>query len=232
VVGALQQKVFYPRVVFPKATVYFRSKELSLAELSAAVDSLRKSLVDVQGQLNTLRDGSIKAFQDVYAQLADLRKALGALKIPAGLDLTMIQSQIDALKSKLDGLIASLPDFSKFALITQLPDLTQYAKLTDLTNAIAGLASKAYVDNAIAGLQQQLNALPTTQAVTDAIAAALNPYATKTYVDNAVAALTTRVNALCTSLKTATVAIDPDGAGPLPTVQAPVSLPGVATPCP
>src|SRR3954470_19668261 len=37
VVGSLQKRVFYPRVVFKKPVVYFRSKELSLAELSAAI---------------------------------------------------------------------------------------------------------------------------------------------------------------------------------------------------
>src|SRR3954465_14492278 len=105
VVGALQQRVFYPRVVFPKAVVYFRSKELSLSELSAAVASLQKSLLDLQNQLNALRDGSIAAFKDLYNQLAELRAALAALKIPAGVDLTSIQGQLDALSKKLTDLI-------------------------------------------------------------------------------------------------------------------------------
>src|SRR4051794_21419165 len=47
-VTPLQKKVFYPRVVFPRTTVYFRSKELSLAELSLAVDSLRTALARLQ----------------------------------------------------------------------------------------------------------------------------------------------------------------------------------------
>src|SRR3954451_1088238 len=76
VVGALQQRVFYPRVVFPKAVVYFRSKELSLSELSAAVASLRQAL-------DALTNGSIAAFQDIYAQLADLRKQLAAKQQPS-----------------------------------------------------------------------------------------------------------------------------------------------------
>src|SRR3954452_2280201 len=54
VVGSLQRRVFYPRVVFSKPTVYFRSKELSLSELSAAIDALRKSLADLQNQMNIL----------------------------------------------------------------------------------------------------------------------------------------------------------------------------------
>jgi hypothetical protein len=173
-VTALQQKVFYPRIVFANTVVYFRSKELSVAELSAAVDALRKSLLDVQNQLATLRDGSIKAFQDVYSQLAALKAALAGLKIPAGVDLTSIQSQIDALSKKLNDTIAGLPDFSKFALASQLPDLTQYAKLTDLTgflkaadvqtminSAIGGLASQSSVTTAVADLQTQVNTLKT-----------------------------------------------------------------------
>jgi hypothetical protein len=138
------------------------------------VDALRTSLLDVQNQLATLRDGSIKAFQDVYSQLAALKAALAGLKIPAGVDLTSIQSQIDALSKKLNDTIAGLPDFSKFALASQLPDLTQYAKLTDLTgflkaadvqtminSAIAGLASQSSVTTAVADLQTQVNTLKT-----------------------------------------------------------------------
>jgi hypothetical protein len=129
VVGSLQQKTFYPRVVFPQAVVYFRSKELSLSELSVAVASLKQALADLTTQLSTLKTNTIKAFNDVYTQLADLKKQLAAL---AALQLPDFQSQIDALNKKLNDLIASLPDFSKFALLTQLPDLSQYAKLTDI----------------------------------------------------------------------------------------------------
>ena len=201
IVGSLQRKVFYPRVVFPTAIVYFRSKELSVSELSLAVELLRKSLADLQAQLTTLQNGTIKAFQDVYAQLADLRKQLAAL---AALKLPDFQAQIDALNKKLNDLIAGLPDFSKFALLTQLPDLTQYVKLTDLTTTLAGYATKAYVDGQISGLQAQ------------------------------VTTLTSRLNAVCTSLKSGTVTLDPDGAGPLPPVTAPVTLPGISAPgaCP
>jgi chaperonin cofactor prefoldin len=150
VVGDLQQRVFYPRVVFPKTTVYFRSKELSLAELSAAVDSLRKSLLDLQAQLTALRDGSIKAFQDLYAQLADLRKALAALKIPAaGVDLSALQSQIDALSKKLNDLIAGLPDF------------TQYLKIGDLTTALSGNSVITGLQGQVATLQGQVTTLTT-----------------------------------------------------------------------
>jgi chaperonin cofactor prefoldin len=198
VVGSLQRKVFYPRIVFPTTIVYFRSKELSVSELSLAVELLRKSLADLQAQLDSLKSASIKAFQDVYAQLADLRKqleALLALKVPD------FQAQIDALNKKLNDLIASLPDFSKFALITQL---TQYVQLSNLTSLLTG-------NPVITTLQGQVTTL-----------------------QGQVSTLTSRLNAVCTSLKSGTVTLDPDGAGPLPPVTAPVTLPGISAPgaCP
>ncbi|MFL5839113.1 MAG: hypothetical protein ACJ77Z_01515 [Thermoleophilaceae bacterium] len=206
IVGSLQRKVFYPRVVFPKAIVYFRSKELSLSELSLAVESLRKSLADLQAQLDALKAASIKAFQDVYAQLADIRKQLASL---AALQVPDFQAQIDALSKKLNDLIAGLPDFSKFALLSQLPDLTQYAKLTDLTGFLKAADVNALINAAIAGLAQQ-SALDTA--------------------NQTIANLTTRLNTVCTALKAATVTLDPDGAGiggPLPPVTVPITLPGI-----
>jgi hypothetical protein len=230
VIGSLQQRVFYPRVVFPKAIVYFRSKELSLAELSAAVDSLRKSLLDLQGQLTAIKNGSIKAFQDLYAQLAELRNALNALKIPVGttVDLGSIQSQIDALSKKLDDLIASLPDFSKFALLSQIPDVSGFLNQAQV---------QALINAALAGLS-----IPTTNQIQNLIDTTINgldlsnTYATitdLTAANQTIAALTTRLNTVCSALKTATVTLDPDGAaGILPPVSAPVTLPGVGTACP
>jgi hypothetical protein len=209
-VNALQRKVFYPRIVFPKASVYFRSKELSLSELSVAVESLRKSLADLQAQLTTLQNGTIKAFQDVYAQLADLRKQLAAL---VALKVPDFQAQIDALNKKLNDLIAGLPDFSKFALLTQLPDLSGYAKLTDLTGFLTAsdltgyakltdlpdltpYALAADVTTAINGLQGQINALPTSAGVTTTVNGAVNPVKAK--VNEVVGS----VNAICTAIKT------------------------------
>src|SRR3954451_351270 len=153
VVGSLQQRVFYPRVVFPKAVVYFRSKELSLSELSAAVASLQKSLLDLQNQLNALRDGSIAALKDLYNQLAELRAALAALKIPAGVDLTSIQGQLDALSKKLTDLIASLPDFS------------QFLKIGDLTSALSGNSVITALSGQVTTLQGQVTTL-TSQLAT------------------------------------------------------------------
>jgi chaperonin cofactor prefoldin len=147
VVGSLQKKVFYPRVVFPKATVYFRSKELSLAELSAAILSLQKAMADLQNQVNVLGGITMKGFQDVYAQLADLRKQLAALQ---ALNIPNYQAAIDALNKRLDDLIASLPD------------MTSYVKLGDLTALLAGYATKGYVDGQVAALQAQITTLNST----------------------------------------------------------------------
>jgi hypothetical protein len=208
VVGSLQQKTFYPRVVFEKPVVYFRSKELSLSELSLAVASLKQSLADLTAQLTAFKTGTIKAFNDVYAQLADLRKQLAAL---VALKVPDFQAQIDALNKKLNDLIAGLPDFSKFALLTQLPDLTGYAKLTDLTGFLQAADVTTMINAAIAGLN-------------------LSQYAPQSALDTAnqtIAALTTRLNTVCTSIKSVTAAVDPDGAGPLPQVAVPVTFPGI-----
>jgi uncharacterized coiled-coil protein SlyX len=142
---------FYPRITFSSVNVYFRSKELSLAEMSAALDQLRKAMGDLQNQLNALRGSTIKAFQDLYDQLAELKKALAALQ---ALSVPDFQSQIDALGKRLDDLIAGLPDFSQFALLSQLPDLSEYVKLSDLTGLLGS-------NTVITGLQSQIDTLTT-----------------------------------------------------------------------
>jgi prefoldin subunit 5 len=174
-------KSFYPRITFSSVAVYFRSKELSLAEMSAAIDAMRKSLADLQAQLDSLKASSIKAFQDLYNQLADLRKALAALQ---ALQVPDFQSQIDALTKRLNDLIASLPDFSKFALLTDLPDLTQYVKLSDLSGLLGS-------DPVISDLQDQIDSLTST-----------------------VSSLTTRINTICTAVKSASVDVDGPGGLP------------------
>jgi hypothetical protein len=146
---------FYPRITFSSVNVYFRSKELSLAEMSAAIDALRKAMADLQSQLTALKGSTIKAFQDVYAQLDELKKALAALQ---ALQVPNFQAQIDALSKRLDDLIAGLPDFSQFALLSQLPDLSQYLKLSDLTSQLT-------TNTVITGLQDQIDDL--TSQVTD-----------------------------------------------------------------
>jgi hypothetical protein len=201
-VGSLQKRVYYPRVVFRKATVYFRSKEMSLAELTIAVNALQKALTQLTAQVNALQAGTIKAFKDVYAQLADLRNQLASLKLPAGVDLSSLQAQIDSLTQTLTGLISGLPDFDLFALKSQLPDLTSYAHLSDVSSMISG---------AIAGLN-----LSQFAQASDLLAA-----------NAQIASLTSKLNTVCGVLKAATVTLDPDGGGLLPPVTVPVSLPGI-----
>jgi uncharacterized coiled-coil protein SlyX len=201
-VNALQRKVFYARIPFSKPSVYFRSKELSLAEISAAIDALRNALLGLQADLNAFKGATIAAFQSLLNQIADLQKQLAALQ---AVKLPDFQAQLDALNKRLNDLVASLPDFGKFALLSQLPDLTGYAKLTDVTNmigaAIAGLNLAQYAQaSVVATLQTTVGTLQTQ-----------------------VTTLTSRLNAVCTSLKAATV--DPDGVGALPPV--PVTLPGI-----
>ena len=163
-------KSFYPRITFSDVSVYFRSKELSVAELSAAIDSLRKAMADLQAQLNALKAGTIRAFQDVYAQLDELKKALAALQ---GLSVPNFQAQIDALNQKLNDLIAGLPDFSQFALISQLPDLSQYLKLSDLTTTLTANSVITALQGDVATLQGQVSDLTTDLAtVCNAIKAA------------------------------------------------------------
>jgi hypothetical protein len=204
--------------------VYFRSKELSLSELSLAVESLKQTLADLTTQLTAFKTGTIKAFNDVYAQLADLRKQLAAL---AAIKVPDFQAQIDALNKKLNDLIAGLPDFSKFALLTQLPDLTQYAKLTDLTGFLTAADLTGYakltdlpdltpyalaadVTAAINGLQGQINALPTSAGVTSTVNGAVNPVKAK--VNEVVGS----VNAVCTAIKTLIPATSCSTITPLP----------------
>jgi prefoldin subunit 5 len=180
-VGSLQRRVFYPRVVFSKPVVYFRSKELSLAELSAAIDSLRKLMADLQNQLTALKNSSIAAFNALLAQLADLQRQLAALQ---AIKVPDFQAQIDALSKQLSDLIAGLPDFSKFALTSQLPDLTGYAKLTDLTGFLTAPDVQSMIDDAIAGLN-------------------LGQFATQSALDAAnatISDLTDQVNTLTTDL--------------------------------
>ena len=158
-VSAANKRTFYPRVPLTKSpAIYFRSKELSLGELTAAVQALQSSFSKLKAQLDALQTGAIKAFQDIYAQLADLKKAIAALQALGGPDF---QSQIDALSKRLNDLIAGLPDFTKFALVSQLPDLTQYVKLTDLTSLLGSNSVITDLKGQITTLQGQVATLTT-----------------------------------------------------------------------
>ncbi|HEX4733307.1 MAG TPA: hypothetical protein VH247_02750 [Thermoleophilaceae bacterium] len=229
-VSSVNQRTLYPRIPMTKTmVVYFRSKEMSLGELTAAVQALQKAIADLQGQLIALQKYTYAGFQQLFAELDGLKKQLAALQ---ALPVPDFQSQIDALNKKLNDLIASLPDFSQFALTSQLPDLSQYVKLSDLTTLLSGYATKTYVDNAIAGLQTQIDALPTTQDVTDAINSAISglnisQYATTTYVDGKVATLKAKVNEMVGDFNTLCGQLD--GLSALPVLQAAVSCPTLNT---
>lgn len=194
-VGPLQRRVFYPRVVFGNPVVYFRSKELSLSELSDAVNQLRAALIDLQNQLNALKNSSIAAFQDVYKQLADLKAALAALKMPAGVDLSSIQSQIDALNKKLNDLITSLPDFTQFVKLT---DLTNYVQLSDLTNLLSTNTVITTLQSTVSSLSSQVSTLTTQLATANSNISTLT---------GQVSTLQTNLATVCNAVKNATVTL-------------------------
>jgi Tfp pilus assembly protein PilO len=216
-VSSVNRRTFYPRIPMTGSTVvYFRSKEMSLAELTAAVQALQDALA----RLKIPAGVDLTGLQN---QIDELKRQLAALKIPAGVDLTGLQAQLDALSKRLDDLAASLPT---------MPDLSQYVKLSDLTALLSGYATKTYVDNAIAGLQSQIDALPTAQDVTDAINSAISglnvgQYATNTYVDGKVATLKAKVNEMVGDFNTLCSQID--GVVGLPALTGAVSCPTLNT---
>jgi uncharacterized coiled-coil protein SlyX len=212
---------FYPRITFSSVNVYFRSKELSLAEVSAALDTLRKAVANLQSQLAALTNGTANAFQDIYAQLDALKKALAALQAAS---VPNLQPQIDALNKRLDDLIASLPDFTKFALASDLPDFSLFALKSDLGQylKISDLTTQLNSNTVIQTLQGTVSTLQGTVSTLQGTVSTLQGNVTT---------LTTRLNNVCTALKTAT--IDPDGPGPLGSIGV-ISLPGLTGPnaCP
>ncbi|HEX6713832.1 MAG TPA: hypothetical protein VF066_10615 [Thermoleophilaceae bacterium] len=246
-ISAVNKRTFYPRVPMEKGTqVYFRSKEMSLAELTAAVDALRKALADLNDKLLALQKYTFAGFQQLLGEIDGLKRQLAALKIPEGVDLTGLQNQINDLKTQLNGVIDSLKD---------------YAKLTDvdkkIADAIAGLSllTNNDVTNNVKNILNALdfNTTALSQFIDDTVQDLLaDPVGTLTATVNGLiddkindldlagtyatltqlAAVTSRLNTVCSALKTATVTLDPDGGGILPPVQAPVTLPGIAGPCP
>lgn len=234
-VSTINKRTFYPRVPMAKDTqVYFRSKEMSLGELTAAVDALRKALADLNDKVIALQKYTFAGFQQLLGEIDALKKQLAGLNIPAAADLTGLQKQINDLKAQLNGVIDSLKD---------------YAKLTDvdkkIADAIAGLTllTTNDVTNTVNGILNTLNFNTTALAtfVGNTVNGLLqNPASTLTTTIEAlidgnqtVKDLKTRLNTVCSALKSATVTIDPDGAaGALPPVVAPVVLPGLGAACP
>jgi hypothetical protein len=230
VVSDINTRTFYPRVPLNKdAVVYFRSKEMSLAELTAAVAGLQKALAALQGQLNDLGKYTFAGFQQLFGEIDALKKQLAALNIPAGADLSGLQNQINDLKNQLNGVIESLKD---------------YAKLTDvdqrIADAIAGLdlLTTSDVTNILNTLNFDTTQL--SQFIDDTVTGLLgDPAGTLTSVVNGlidanatITDLQDRLDTVCGALESGTVTIDPDGGGLLPPVQAPITLPGIAGACP
>jgi hypothetical protein len=180
-VSDINKRTFYPRVPMSKGTqVYFRSKEMSLGELTAAVDGLQKALGALQTRVVDLQKYTFAGFQQLFAEIDALKKAIASLNIPAAVDLSGLQSQIDSLKTQLNGVIESLKD---------------YAKLTDVDSkiqqAIAGLTllTNTDVTNTVTSILNSLNFDTTalSQFVDDTVTSLLN---------DPVGTLTTTVNGL------------------------------------
>jgi len=256
-VSALNKRIFYPRITFDRApSVYFRSKELSLSELTRLIQQ-------VQANLGALSKFTLDTFGLVAGQLAGLQKQIDDLRaliagLP-GVDLSGIQKQIDDLTSTLNGLIAGLPDFSTFALKTEipgLPDLSTYALKSYVDAEIARIealiptlpdlspyALKSYVDdeiNKVKALIPDVSGFLTEADVNALIATAIGNLNLDQYaLDTDVAALVADLAAtqadlatVCNALDDASVTIDPDAGGALPPVTVPVDLGNsVATVC-
>src|SRR3954468_18082214 len=73
-------KSFYPRITFSAVTVYFRSKELSTAELNEMIKKVRKDLDNLTDYVGKLTNYTTANFAAVRADIADLRAQLDALR--------------------------------------------------------------------------------------------------------------------------------------------------------
>jgi archaellum component FlaC len=135
VVNPLQKKVFYSRVAFPKAVVYFRSKELSLAEMSAAIDAIRKALLDLQNQLNALQGATLAGFQNLLGQINDLRKQIEALQALTN-QVSSLTNQVTNLANQITSLLTQVTSLQNqvTTLISQVTTLTQ--NLATVCNAV------------------------------------------------------------------------------------------------
>jgi polyhydroxyalkanoate synthesis regulator phasin len=229
-ISDINKRTFYPRVPMNKdAVVYFRSKEMSLAELTAAVDALRKALGALQGQVNDLAKYTFAGFQQLLGEIDALKKQLASLNIPGAVDLSGLQSQIDDLKTQLNGVIDSLKDYAKLTDVDKkIADAIAGLSLltnTDVTNTVNSIlnslsfdttALSQFVDDTVTGLLGNpagtlttvVNGLIDDKITADVpglISTAITnaDLATNTDLDAATAkidALTARLNSLCTKL--------------------------------
>src|SRR3954471_5806652 len=131
---SIYTKSFYPRITFSAVTVYFRSKELSTAELNELIKKVRKDLDSLTNFVGKLTNYTTANFAAVRADIADLR------------------AQLDALRSSLNGLTASLA-----GLQAQLDAVNKL--LTDKLNALTD-----DVNNVKAQLQSLLTRVSALEA--------------------------------------------------------------------
>jgi hypothetical protein len=253
-ISDINKRTFYPRVPMGKnAQVYFRSKEMSLGELTAAVDALRKALAALQGQVNDLAKYTFAGFQQLFGEIDALKKQLASLQIPAAADLSGLQNQINDLKTQLNGVIDSLKDYAKLTDVDKkIADAIAGLSLitnTDVTNTVNDIlnsltfdttALSQFVGDTINDLLSNPGALTdTVNGLIDDKIGALDlagTYATLTQLAAAnadIQALTDRLDTVCSALEAGTVTIDPDGPGGLlAPVEAPLTLPSIGTACP
>jgi hypothetical protein len=252
-ISDINKRTFYPRVPMNKdAVVYFRSKEMSLAELTAAVDALRKALAALQGQVNDLAKYTFAGFQQLLGEIDALKKQLASLSIPGAVDLSGLQNQINDLKTQLNGVIESLKDYAKLTDVDKkIADAIAGLSLltnTDVTNTVTNILDNlsfdttqlaTFVGDTVNDLLTNPGALTdTVNGLIDDKISALDlagTYATLTQLaaaNQTISDLGDRLDTVCSALNAATVTIDPDGGGVLPAVQAPVALPGIGTACP
>jgi hypothetical protein len=220
-VSSVNKRTFYPRIPLEsRPVVYFRSKEMSLAELTAAVDALQKAIADLQGQIVALQRYTAAGFASLLGQIDALKKQLSSLNIPAGVDLTGMQKQIDDLKAQLNAVIESLKDYAKLTDVDKkIQDAIAGLSLlstTDVTDILNSLnfdttALSQFVEDTITGLLGDPAGTLTT-TVNGLIDGKINDldlaatYATLTQLAAAnqqITDLTTRLNTLCGALKTA-----------------------------
>jgi hypothetical protein len=230
-ISDVNKRTFYPRVPMEKGTqVYFRSKEMSLAELTAAVDALRKALADLNDKLVALQKYTFAGFQQLLGEIDALKRQLAALKIPEGVDLTGLQNQINDLKTQLNGVIDSLKDYAKLTDVDKkIADAIAGLSLlttNDVTNILDTLnfdttALSQFIDDTVNNLlADPVGTLTATvngliddkitadvPGLIDGKIAALNlggTYATLQQLNAAnanIQGLTTRVDTICTALK-------------------------------
>ena len=129
-------KSFYPRITFNPVTVYFRSKELSTAELNEAILKVRKDLDNLTDYVGKLTNYTVANFAAVRADIADLRAQLDALRNA----LNGLTDQLNALASQLDAVTKMLTD--KLNALTSDLDGVK-AQVQDLLGRV-GRSSRAW----------------------------------------------------------------------------------------